>query len=318
VIGIVASMMCMSVSTQFYQFLLSFGVLGGISSSLLFNPSVSAISHWFKERRGFATGVACTAGGLGGVAFPLTILYCSPRLGLGWSLRIIGFIDLVLGVMACILLRKNLPPKKGARNTVDFGALLTDRKFLTTTIAVFLIEFAVFIPYTYICSYALHAGLSTRTAYLLNVLLNAGAVPGRILPGYVADRFGTFNTMIITAGVCTLLIFGLWLPSGGNTAAVTAFSVLYGFWSGAAISLTPVCIGAICDVEDLGKRIGTAYCISSFGTLTGIPIAGTILEAESGEYDGLVIFAGAMYAVALLSFVIARGVAGGWTLRTVV
>jgi hypothetical protein len=34
----------------------------------------------------------------------------------------------------------------------------------------------------------------------MNPLLNAGAVPGRIMPGYLADRFGTFNTIIITAG----------------------------------------------------------------------------------------------------------------------
>jgi MFS family permease len=150
----------------------------------------------------------------------------------------------------------------------------------------------------------------------MNPLLNAGAVPGRIMPGYLADRFGTFNTIIITAGACTALIFGLWLPSGGNTAAVAAFSVLYGFWSGAAISLTPVSIGAICDVEDYGKRIGTAYCISSFGALTGIPIAGAILEASGGSYGGLISFAGGLYAAAMGAYVVARGVAGGWSLRT--
>lgn len=152
----------------------------------------------------------------------------------------------------------------------------------------------------------------------MNPLLNAGAVPGRILPGYVADRFGTFNTMCITATACTVLIFALWVPSGGNTAAVSAFSVLYGFWSGAAISLTPVSIGAVCDVQDVGKRIGTAYFISSFGALTGIPIAGAILEASGGSYNGLIYFAGTLYAVALLAFIAARGAAGGWGLRTVV
>lgn len=200
---------------------------------------------------------------------------------------------------------------------MDFGAL-RDRKFLATTVAVYLVEFAVFVPYTYICSYGLAAGLKPQTAFLLNVLLNAGAVPGRILPGYFADRLGTFNTMIVTAAACTALIFALWLTSGGNVAAIMAFAVTYGFWSGAAISLTPVCIGAVCDVRDLGKRIGTAYFISSFGALTGIPIAGAILESNGGSYNGLIIFAGAMYTAALIAFVTARVVIGGWRFRVAV
>ena len=137
-------------------------------------------------------------------------------------------------------------------------------------------------------------------------------------PGYFADRLGTFNTMIITAAACTALIFALWLTSGGNVAAIMAFAVTYGFWSGAAISLTPVCIGAVCDVRDLGKRIGTAYFISSFGALTGIPIAGAILESNGGSYNGLIIFAGAMYTAALIAFATARVVIGGWRFRVAV
>jgi sugar phosphate permease len=58
---------------EYYQIFLSFSVLGGISSSTLFTPPIAAVCHWFNIRRGWATGVACTAGGLGGVIFPLII-----------------------------------------------------------------------------------------------------------------------------------------------------------------------------------------------------------------------------------------------------
>ncbi|KAI0191160.1 major facilitator superfamily domain-containing protein [Xylaria flabelliformis] len=310
-IGIVASMFLFSVSKELYQYLLSFGVLGGISASLLFNPSISAVGHWFLKKRALATGVACTAGGIGGVVFPLIILYASPRIGFGWAIRIVGFICLAAGVAASCLLRKRLPPNKKAGAAVDLKSL-SEPRFAATAFATFLIEFAVFIPYTYICSHAVHAGLDRHTAYLLNALLNAGAVPGRALPGYIADRFGSFNTMCTTAAACVATILALWYTTGSNAAQIISFSPLFGFWSGAAISLTPVCIGQVCRTEDYGKRSGTAFFLASFGALTGIPIAGAILEWNNGSYDGLIIFAGALYVAALVAFIVARGLCTGW------
>ncbi|KAI1302659.1 major facilitator superfamily domain-containing protein [Xylaria venustula] len=308
-IGIVASLFFF----KFYQYLLSFGVLGGLSASLLFNPSISAVSHWFYRRRALATGVACTAGGIGGVVFPLIILYAAPRLGFGWALRIVGFICIGSGITACCLLRKRMPPNKKAGASVDLKSL-SEPKFASTALATFLIEFAVFIPYTYICSYAVHAGLDRHTAYLLNALLNVGAVPGRALPGYIADRFGSFNTMCVTATACVATILALWYTAGTNPAQVISFAPLFGFWSGAAISLTPVCIGQVCRTEDYGKRSGTAFFLASFGALGGIPIAGAILESNHGSYHGLIIFAGILYLAALIAFIVARTLSCGWRL----
>ncbi|KAH7240559.1 major facilitator superfamily domain-containing protein [Fusarium solani] len=315
-IGMVASMIFVSLSTEFYQFLLSFGVLGGMSASLLFNPSLAAVGHWFYKRRAFATGLACTAGGIGGVAFPLVILYLGPKIGFPWAIRVIALINAVSGAVACCLLRKRLPPNKKAGASIDLKAL-SDLNYAATTAAIFLIEFAVFIPYSYISAYAIHYEFDSQKAYMLNTLLNVGAVPGRALPGYVADRFGTFNTMCITAFICAAFILTLWLTADGEEVRTTSFTILFGFWSGAAISLTPVCVSQVCKIEDYGKRNGTAFFIASFGALTGIPIAGAILEANSGSYRGLIVFAEVLYTAAFAAFVFARGVTGGWNLRTV-
>ncbi|KAH6677973.1 riboflavin transporter MCH5 [Verticillium dahliae] len=302
---------------KYYQFILSFGVLGGISASLLFHPSIAAIGHWFNERRALATGITCTAGGLGGIAFPLIILYSAPHIGFGWSMRIIGFICTASCLAACFLIEKRLPPNRSGGSWIDLKAL-RDPKFGVTTLAVFCVEFACFIPYTYISSYAIHEGMGAESAYLLNTLLNAGAVLGRALPGYVADKYGVFNIMSITVIVCTVIIYGLWLTSGGNEAMIQAFTVLFGFWSGAAISLTPVCIGRVSETKDLGKRSGTAFCVSSFAGWAGIPIAGAILEANGGSYRGLILLTGGFYVATSIAFVGARGVTGGWRLKAVV
>ncbi|KAK2056460.1 major facilitator superfamily transporter [Colletotrichum caudatum] len=266
---------------NFYQFLLTFGVLGGISASLLFNPSIASIGHWFCKRRGIATGIACTAGGVGGVVFPLIILYMAPKLGFPWAIRTVGFICAAASVLACLLLRKRLPPNRKGGGAIDLKALTES--------------------------------IDLQRALLLNALLNVGAIPGRGLPGYVADRFGCFNVMCITTLICSIFILALWLTTTGGEAPVTAFAVLYGFWSGAAISLTPVCVGQVCKTEDYGKRSGTAFFISSLAALVGVPFAGAILQWSDGAYHGLILFAGGLYVLAFCAFAVARGVAGGWS-----
>ena len=299
---------------EYYQIMLSFSVLGGLSSCCLFTPAISAVGHWFNVRRGFATGIASTAGGLGGVIFPLVILYIGPKMGFTWAMRIVGILCFALCAVACLLLKTRLPPNRKAGAAIDFKAL-RDRNYALTTLAVWLVEFAVFVPYTYIGSYGIWAGLGRDMSYKLCIFLNVGAIPGRALPGLLADRLGRFNVMTMTAVVCAICTLALWYKSGSNEDAVIAYSVLFGFWSGAAISLTPVCISQVCRTEDYGKRNGTTFTLVSVGTLTAIPIAGAIQEHNGGDYWGLIIFGGVLYLASAAMFFVARGVAAGWGLR---
>ncbi|KAL2826266.1 major facilitator superfamily domain-containing protein [Aspergillus cavernicola] len=314
-VGMVASLICFSFSTEYYQIFLSFSVLGGLSACALFNPSISVIGHWFNCRRGLATGLACTAGGLGGVIFPLIVMFAAPKIGFGWAIRIIALLSAILLSIACLLLRTRLPPAKGKSAAIDFKAL-GDVHYAATTAAVFMVEFAVFIPITYISSFGLHMGLNTTLSYALIPVLNLGAIPGRFFPGLIADQLGRFNVMIVTSLLCTILTLALWLPIGNNIAGIICYAVFFGFASGAAISLTPVCISQVCEVEQYGQRSGTTFTVASIGTLTGIPIAGAILQVNQGQYDGLIGFGGGLYFVATVAFVVARGICVGWGVNT--
>lgn len=300
---------------EYYQIFLSFSVLGGLSACTLFTPAISAVGHWFNIRRGWATGVACTAGGIGGVAFPLIIIFAAPKIGFGWAIRIIALLCAVLCIFACVLLKTRLPPNKKAGASVDFYAL-KDIKYASTTVAIFMVEFAVFIPITYIASYGAYVGVEDTMSYLLIPFLNIGAIPGRFLPGLIADRVGRFNVMVLTSLICSILTLVLWLKAGNNLAAIICYAVLFGFWSGAAISLTPVCISQVCATEDYGKRNGTTFTIVSIGTLVGIPIAGAIQERSGGEYGDLIVFGGVLYLSATVAFILARGICVGWSLKT--
>jgi MFS family permease len=233
-------------------------VLGGLSASTLFTPAVSCVGHWFSIRRGFATGIACTAGGLGGVVFPLIVLFAAPEIGFSWAIRIIALLSALLCTLACLLLKTRLPRNKKAGTAIDVKAL-RDVNYASTTI----VEFAVFIPITYLSSYATSNGINETLSYALIVFLNLGAVPGRFLPGLVADKLGRFNVMVLTSLVCSIFTLALWLAGRGNIPAIICYAVLFGFWSGAAISLTPVCVSQVCATEDYGKRNKTAFTIAS-------------------------------------------------------
>lgn len=151
-------------ATELWHFILSFGLFTGLGCSLLFIPSFAAPGHFFLRRRGLATGLASTGGSIGGIIFPFLLESLLPRLGWGWSVRVMAFICLFSCILANLLIRRRLPPAKNATAYPDFG-IFAQRAFLFTTIGIFLLEFALFVPLTYITSYASASGFSTSFAY---------------------------------------------------------------------------------------------------------------------------------------------------------
>jgi len=288
-------------------------VLSGTGSSLLFTPSIAAVGHYFFARRGLATGIASTAGSLGGVVFPLMLQSLFAKVGWGWAIRILGFLCLALTIAANFLIRSRLPPAEGASPHPNFR-IFKQIPFLLTTIAVFFLEFALFIPLTYISSYAISKGFTEDFALRLPTILNAGSFVGRLLPGYYADEIGPFNANIISIILSIIACLGIWLPAGHTTAGVVIFSLLFGFCSGSNISLIPVSIGRLCKTQNYGRYYATCYTIVSIACLIGIPIGGKILTASGGDYFGLIITTGVIYFVSLVAFVVTKVSAVGWRL----
>lgn len=320
---------------EFWHFILTFSILGGVGTSLIFTPAVGAIAHFFCHRRGAATGLAATGGSFGGIIFPLALEALFPKVGFAWSVRLLALLFLVLLVIANLLIRTRLPLKVGGSVWPDFR-IFRDVTFVLTTAGVFFIEWGLFVPLSFISSYALANGVNRTFSYQLLAILNAGSVFGRAVPGYVADRLGRFNTMIATVALCLVSSLGIWLNVGGNVAGLCVFAVLFGFASGSNISLTPVCVGQLCEPEVFGRWYGTMYTIVSIGyvgsfpwthvlwlisdairCLTGIPIAGEILARNKGDYWGLIVFTGLSYAAGLICFTTARIRKVGWKLTAV-
>lgn len=263
---IVATMMTLGSCTEYWHFVLCFGVCGGIGASLVFTPAIAAVGHFFLQKRGIATGIAAGGGAIGGIMIPLVLENLLDKIDLVWTTRAIALIFLLSLGVACILTRSRLPTKPASKkNILPDLRILHDLSFCLTALAVFFVEWGLFIPIAYISSYALAHGVSPKLSYQLLAIMNAGSFFGRVLPGYLADRMGSFNVLIITVTFCLLSNICLWLPASGNVPMLVLYSCAFGFFSGSGISLTPVCVGRLCDTEHYGRYYATAYTVVSLG-----------------------------------------------------
>ncbi|KAG5746509.1 hypothetical protein H9Q69_003779 [Fusarium xylarioides] len=136
------------------------------------------------------------------------------------------------------------------------------------------------------------------------VILNAVSVFGRILPGFLADKFGRFNMRVVSTTMSAVLILTVW-PPGKSNAALLCYSAFFSFSSGCYISLTPALVVEVLPPSDIGRRIGILYFCISIGVLADSPIAGALVKAKDGDstylkvFSGVTMLAGAAYIAGL-------------------
>ena len=111
--------------------------------------------------------------------------------------------------------------------------------------------------------------------------------------------------MILTTGFSAIIVLALWLPSNGN-APIIVFAALYGFSSGAFVSLAPSLVAQISDVRQIGVRNGSLFAIVSIAALTGNPIGGALVTRDEGKFKYLQIFCGCTMVCGTLLFIAAR------------
>lgn len=140
---IILATMLLGVCTQYWHFILVFGILAGVGTALIFTPTIAAVGHFFYEKRGNATGLAAMGGAIGGIVFPLMLQNLFPKVGWGWATRIQGFVFVVLLVLANLLVRSRLPPKPNQSIMPDF-MIFRQLNFALVTAGTFFMEWVRF------------------------------------------------------------------------------------------------------------------------------------------------------------------------------
>ncbi|KAI9743562.1 MAG: hypothetical protein M1818_002877 [Claussenomyces sp. TS43310] len=132
--GYVLALFLMAQCSQYWRFMLCYGVLACVSSSMLSTTSVSVIAHWFDTKRGQASGIVFIGSSLGGVVIPLAMQPMLRKLGWAWSIHIVAFIILFLSLVGNLCIRGPLP-KKQRGGTIDLKCF-RDFRFIWATIGI--------------------------------------------------------------------------------------------------------------------------------------------------------------------------------------
>ncbi|KAK3903453.1 major facilitator superfamily domain-containing protein [Staphylotrichum tortipilum] len=301
--SLVVSFLLASFSTEYGHLLAALGILSSLGTPLLFTPSVAAVGHFFKDRRGLATGIAMTGSSASAVLFPFILQGLFMKVGWAWAMRALALICFSIAVATNFLLRSRLP---AAANPHPHGRIFRTKGFTPTVVAIFLAQFASFLPLSYMSAYALSKGFTQIFSFEVVTIVNASSVAGRVLAGWWADRVGPFNASVVFSSVAALACFGIWLPAGGTMPGIIIFAVIFGCTSGASVTLAPVAVGRLCRTQEYGRYYGACYTIVSLGVLLAIPVASTTVRGNRGEFWGLIIITGVFYMAATAAFAFAK------------
>ncbi|KAF8875255.1 MFS general substrate transporter [Mucidula mucida] len=257
---------------EYWQFLLCQGFAVGIACGGIMSPTTAVLAHWFKRRRGLATGLMAVGSSIGGTIIPIAARNLIPKVGFPWTMRIIGFILLVGLATSNMLVKRRLPPPP----------------FSFYCASTFVLFFGMYTVLTYIDVSAVSHGIDENFSFYLVAIVNASSAVGRYCAGGLADRMGAMNVMIpfTTASAVVTIAWPFAVTKGG----LIAIAVVYGF----PCSLIPVM--EFGDTSDVGRRVGMTRSIMSLGALVGPPISGGI-NSKTGGFEAVGYYAGSAILV---------------------
>jgi len=263
-------------------------------------PNQVLVARWFRMRRGRAMGCAYLGLGLGGVFAPLLITFLLRHYGWRHALESVGLLILVVLFPVGIWITRSTPADlgllpdgmpidraseehiaieshalgvRGAIRSRNFWLILTGSTLVMAAVGSVIQHFILFLE---------DAGYSATMASRFLTGLLVSSLAGRVVVGYVADRFATKN---ITALFYAVLSASLLLLGGAREPAIVwIFGAVFGFAMGADYMLIPLVTAECFGTSSLGKLLALIIMGYSLGQWGGPWIAGRIFDARH-SYD---------------------------------
>ncbi|THZ72070.1 MFS general substrate transporter [Aureobasidium pullulans] len=291
---VVAGIILLSLSTKFYQVLLTQGFCVGIGSDMLYTPSIALVSSCFHKRRAHAICLATCGTAFGGILYPIVFVKLLPRIGFAWTTRVLGLITLVeLAIAMSIMIphTKQRARTSESRRLFDLKAL-SEPMFAIYCLALFFMWIAYWVPFFIIPSFARYRlGASSTLSFYLLAVAHAATLPGRILAVYASTRYG-IPQMLLASSIATGVMLLAWTAVGTINAYIVWISML-GLAMAPLAVLVPAIIPQICPRKEVvGVRMGMAWASASFGVLVGTPVSGKLINVETGSFWKAQVFIG--------------------------
>jgi OFA family oxalate/formate antiporter-like MFS transporter len=302
---------------------LTYGVLGGFGTGIIYVGIIGLMVRWFPDRRGLATGIAAAGYGFGAIftSFPIDNMIKSS--GYAHALVVWGIIQAVIGILAAQGLR--VPPENyqipGAAPTAA-SAQQTRRSYSPREMLQNPIFYLLFVMMSMMSTSGLmvvsNVGPFAKEFGVANALvLGMAALPlsltlsrftnGLTRPffGWISDHIGREITMALAFSLecAAILILFAYIKQPALFVVLTGL-VFFGW--GEIFSLFPSTLTDTFGPKYAATNYGFLYIAQGIGSILGGPAA-AFLKQATGSWSAVFIVVAVLDALtALLAITVLR------------
>ena len=281
-------------ATSVWGLYLTYGLLGGLGTGIVYIGVVGQMVGWFPDRRGFAAGIVAAGYGMGAIATTFPISDSLAASGYAATLQQFGLIFGVVGVLAALGLRA--PPASVVAQTraqstvrdITTGEMLRNPIFWLMFAMMSCMSTSGLMVTSQIGAFAGDFGITKLMVWGFAALPLALTIDrfcnGLTRPffGWVSDRIGRENTMFIAFALegCAM---ALWLATSSNPVLFVLLSGVVFFGWGEIFSLFPSTLTDTFGARFATKNYGCLYIAQGIGAIFGGPLA-SLLHENAGSW----------------------------------
>jgi MFS family permease len=286
---------------QFYLTCFVLGIVGNGAAHLAYSRSIST---WFQRRLGVALAFVMVGAGLGAMILPVVAQAVLSRAGWRAAYASLGGLALLLGlplswryIRERIVLGQESAP--GAHSGTTWQQGLRSFAFWIITAILFLSSISMNGAITQLSALLTDRGLSAGNAALCASILGGSSVLGRIVVGWMLDRFFgprvAFLINLITA-------LGIFLLARASSFPMGCFAAtLIGVGAGGEAAITPYLLTRYFGLRAFSTLYGLTWTFYAAAGAIGPVILGRAFDATGSYASLLVLLAAALGLVAMMN-----------------
>jgi MFS transporter, OFA family, oxalate/formate antiporter len=305
---------------------LTYGLLGGIGTGIVYVGVIGHMVQWFPDRRGFATGIVAAGYGMGALLTTFPIAESMKEASYQQALFRWGLVFMAVGILAAQGLRRppelrtvggeSRIPNPESRNHKPAEMLRTPI-FWLMFIMMTMMSTAGLMVTSQMAAFTRDFGMANAIVFglpLLPLALSLDRITNgltRPFFGWLSDRIGRENTMVI-AFTLEGVAMTLWLFTRSNPAAFVLMSGVVLFAWGEIFSLFPSTLTDTYGAKHATTNYGFLYMAQGIGSVLGGPVAALIHDAYGSWMPVFAIIIAMNFATALLAGVALKPMRRRW------
>ena len=297
---------------------LTYGLLGGIGTGIIYIGVVGLMVKWFPDRRGLATGVVAAGYGMGAMLTTFPISSSLASAGFERTLVAYGVLFGFVALLSALVLKKppdalqqatarasveahDVPPLQMLRTPV-FWLMFVMMTMMSTSGLMVISQMATFARDFGVAQVTVWGLAALPLALTLDRLTNGLTRP---FFGWLSDRIGREHTMTI-AFTLEGLAMTAWLLTRDNAVLFVLLSGLVFFGWGEIFSLFPSTLTDTFGTRHATTNYGFLYMAQGVGSILGGPLA-ALLYQNTGTWSAVFAVVIAMnFATAALALLVLK------------